>query len=98
MGDHLEATVDPGIRARQAAVGAPAGFEDVIASVAPVEAGSTAHWHVSFSVTDRDRTADLAIELGGEVVSTEDGEWTRTAQIRDPAGATLTATQFTPPS
>ena len=33
-----------------------------------------------------------------EVLGTEDGEWTRTALIRDPQGAVFTASQFTPPS
>ncbi len=33
-GDHLEATVDPGIRARQSGVTAPICFEDAIAWVA----------------------------------------------------------------
>jgi hypothetical protein len=34
-GDHLEATIDPGIGARQSGVAAPPGFEDAIAWVAP---------------------------------------------------------------
>src|ERR1700683_3052878 len=36
-GDHLETTVDPDIRKRQAAVQVPPGFEDAIAWVAPTE-------------------------------------------------------------
>ena len=35
-GDHLEATVDPDIRARQRSGGAPPGFEDAIAFVVMV--------------------------------------------------------------
>ena len=35
-GNHLEATVDPGIRDRQAGVTAPPGFEDAIAWLVPL--------------------------------------------------------------
>jgi uncharacterized protein len=97
-GDHLEATVDPGIRARQAAVGASPGFEDAIAWVASLEPGLVPHWHVSFSVADRDASAAEAQRLGAEVLSTEDTQWTRTALIRDPQGTVFTASQFTPPA
>jgi hypothetical protein len=31
------------------------------------------------------------------VISSDDTEWTRTALIRDPQGAELTLSQFTPP-
>ena len=95
-GDHLEATVDPEIRARQVAVGAPAGFEDVVASAGP-PTPAPHRTGVSFPVADRDRAADLTAELGAEVLSTEDSMWTRTALIRDPAGAVLSLTRFTPP-
>ena len=96
-GDHLEATVDPDIRARQAGVTAPPGFEDAIAWVAPLEPGTAPHWHVTFAVADRDATAAQAQRLGAEVISTQDAQWTRTALIRDPQGAVFTASQFTPP-
>lgn len=95
-GDHLEATVDPGIRARQAEMSAPPGFEDAIAWVAPLEPGTSPHWHVTFAVTDRDAAAEEARRLGAEVMSTQDTQWTRTALIRDPQGAVFTASQFTP--
>ena len=94
--DHLEATVDPGIRERQKGVGAPPGFEDVIAWVAPAEDGPE-HWHVTFAVADRDDAAARAESLGATVVASEDGDWTRTALVRDPQGAELTLSQFTPP-
>jgi predicted enzyme related to lactoylglutathione lyase len=97
-GDHLEATVDPDIRARQRAVGAPPGFEDVIAWVEPLDPGAIPHWHVSFSVADRDATVESAKRLGAEVIGAEDAQWTRTALIRDPQGAVFTASQFTPPA
>lgn len=101
-GDHLEATVDPGIRARQRDVGggaaAPAGFEDAVAWVGPLEPGTGPHWHVTFSVGDRDAAAAEAERLGAEVLTREDTPWTRTALVRDPQGAVFTASQFTPPS
>lgn len=97
-GDHLEATVDPYIRARQAGVLVPPGFEDAIAWVAPTGPDEAPHWHVSFTVADRDQTAAAAERLGAHVLRQDDTEWTRTALIRDPQGAEFTASQFTPPS
>ena len=101
-GDHLEATVDPGIRARQrdAAGGAvaPVGFEDAVGWVGPLEPGTRPHWHVTFAVADRDAAVSAADRLGAEVLSREDTRWTRTALIRDPQGAVFTASQFTPPT
>ncbi len=95
-GDHLEATVDPGIRARQQGV-APPGFEDAIAWIAPLDPDSSRHWHVAFAVADRDATAATAVRLGADVLSSPDTQWTRAAVIRDPQGAVFTASQFTPP-
>ena len=63
-GAHLAATVDPGILARQAGVGAPPGFEDAIAWLAPAAAGEPDHWHVTFAVADRDDAAASAERLG----------------------------------
>jgi uncharacterized protein len=96
-GDHLQATVDPTIRERGAALSAPVGFEDAIAWVAPLEPALAPHWHVSFAVADRDAAAAQAQRLGAEVLGTEVTQWTRTALIRDPQGAIFTASQFTPP-
>jgi len=95
-GDHLEATVDPDIRARQRSGGAPPGFEDAIAFVVGLEPGMQPHWHVAFSVADRGDAVDSARHLGAEVLGTEDTRWTRTALIRDPQGALFTASQFKP--
>lgn len=97
-GDHLEATVDPGIRARQEGHVAPPGFADAIAWVGPLEPDTRPHWHVTFAVADRDATAGQATQLGAEVIASENTRWTRTALIRDPQGAILTASQFTPPT
>jgi uncharacterized protein len=95
-GDHLEATVDPDIRTRQAQVAAPVGFEDAIARLAATTESEQPHWHVSFTVADRDRTVVDAERLGAHVLATADSGWTRTALIRDPQGAQFTASQFAP--
>ena len=96
-GDHLEATVDPGIRERQQRDAAPPGFEDAIGWVAGT-GGAPDHWHVTFSVADRDDAVERAEALGAAVLTSEDTQWTRHAEIRDPQGAILTLSQFTPPS
>ena len=93
-GDHLEATVDPDIRTRQAS--APEGFEDVIGGLAPTAGGEAAHWHVTFSVADRDESAASVERLGGTVESSGQDDWTRHALVRDPAGARFTISQFAP--
>ncbi len=92
-GDHLAATVDPGIHERQAF--APAGFADVIGGLS--EEPGPATWEVVLTVADRDASAADVERLGGTVVSTADELWTRRAVVRDPAGATFTLSQFTPP-
>lgn len=94
-GDHLEATVDPDIRVRQA--DAPPGFADVIGGVAPADPGLPPHWHVTFTVADRDEAADRAAALGASVLGTTQDDWTRRAMLRDPQGAVFTVSQFTPP-
>ena len=93
-GDHLEATVDPDIRKRQQDVAAPPGFEDAIAWLAE---SAAPHWHVTFAVADRDESVATAERLGAEVLSSDDTEWTKAALVRDPQGAELTLSQFTPP-
>lgn len=98
-GDHLEATVDPDIRARQSGVMAPPGFEDAIAWLAPLKTNeSSSHRHVTFTVDDRDESVATAESLGASIVSSVDAEWTKSAVVRDPQGAELTLSQFTPPS
>jgi predicted enzyme related to lactoylglutathione lyase len=92
-GDHLAATSDPDIRERQ--VGAPEGFADVIGALARTDSGPD-DWHVSFSVADRDDAAALAERLGGRVLGTWEGFWTRAAELEDPQGATFRVTQFAP--
>ncbi|PUA81424.1 VOC family protein [Nocardioides currus] len=97
-GDHLAATVDPGIHERQSGVGVPPGFADAIGWLAPTTGDERPHWHVTFTVADRDATVAAVERLGGTVLATADSAWTRTAEVRDPAGAVFTASQFTPPA
>ncbi len=95
-GDHLEATVDPDIRTRQAS--APDGFEDVIGGMVATTEGEPAHWHVTFSVADRDASAAKAEELGGSVLGRDEDDWSKKAVVRDAQGAVFTISQFAPPS
>jgi uncharacterized protein len=93
-GDHLEATVDPDIRNRQSS--APDGFEDVIGGMAPLQPSEDPHWHVTFTVADRDAAAAHVERLGGTVLTTAEDDWTRSALLRDPQGAAFTLSQFAP--
>jgi predicted enzyme related to lactoylglutathione lyase len=98
-GEHLEES-SPGLGEQMAAMGAPAGFIDVVAALNPIAAADSAtpaHWSVTFAVDDADATAAKAIELGGEIVAGPfDAPWTRVAVIKDPQGATFIAGQFVP--
>jgi predicted enzyme related to lactoylglutathione lyase len=94
-GDHLAATVDPGIHERQAS--APPGFADAIGFFMITRPGEPAHWHVTFTVADRDDSAATAERLGGTIVTSADDLWTKNALVRDPQGAQFTISQFTPP-
>jgi predicted enzyme related to lactoylglutathione lyase len=96
-GDHLERD-RPGLREEMAAMGAPAGFENVVASVIPTAAGqpdAPPHWDVTFAVDDADAIAERAAELGGKVlVAPFDAPWVRSTVISDPQGASFVASQF----
>lgn len=92
-GDHLAATIDPDIHERQAF--APPGFADVVAGLAVTD--DRPGWQVRFTVVDRDESVALAERLGAATLSSADTEWTREALIRDPQGAELTLSQFSPP-
>jgi predicted enzyme related to lactoylglutathione lyase len=95
-GDHLAATVDPGIYQRQAT--APPGFADVIGGLAIIGPGEPARWQVTFTVADRDDSAATAERLGATIVRSSDDLWTKNALVRDPQGAEFTVSQFTPPN
>lgn len=98
-GDFLE-ELNPGMRAQMAQMGAPAGFEDVVASISPIDPGDTvtpAHWGITFAVDDVEATAARATELGGTVIrEPADVWWSRAATIEDPQGARFVASQFVP--
>jgi uncharacterized protein len=96
-GDPLE-TLTPGLREGMRSMGAPPGFEDVVATLNALgddEPDVPAHWSVTFAVDDADAIAERATELGGElVVAPVDAPWVRMTVIRDPEGATFIANQF----
>ncbi|HET8822091.1 MAG TPA: VOC family protein [Thermoleophilaceae bacterium] len=98
-GDHLELD-NPDMRKNMAEVGAPEGFEDVVASLAPIpddQPDTPPHWSLTFAVDDADAIAKAATELGGTVVVPPfDAPWVRMTVITDPQGATFTASEFVP--
>ena len=98
-GDHLEERT-PGTREAYAGMGGPAGFEDVVASIQPLDdAGGSARWGVTFAVDDVDRCAARTAELGGRVVSGPTAApWVRAAVLEDPQGASFVASQFVGPT
>jgi uncharacterized protein len=101
-GDFLERR-DPGLRSRQAEVGAPEGFEDAVATLVRMTSDqfgddASPHWSVTFAVDDADATAERATELGGKVlVPPLDAPWVRLTVLSDPQGAAFTASKFVPP-
>jgi predicted enzyme related to lactoylglutathione lyase len=98
-GDFLERRT-PGMRTNMAQMGAPARFEEVLASVGPIAGDGpevAAHWGVTFAVDDADAIATRAAKLGGHVtVAPFDAPWVRMTVITDPQGATFTASKFVP--
>jgi uncharacterized protein len=98
-GDFLEART-PGLREQSAEMGAPPRFEEVVAAAALLgddQPDAPAHWAVTFGVADADEVAANATELGGTVlVAPFDAPWVRMTVIRDPQGATFTASKFVP--
>jgi predicted enzyme related to lactoylglutathione lyase len=84
-------------------MGAPEGFADAIGWLVEMTddrfpAETPPHWSTSFAVADADATAKRAQELGGEVLlEPTDAPWVRFTVLRDPQGATFTASQFVPP-
>ena len=100
-GDFLELN-DPDLRSRQGEFGAPEGFEDAIAWLAPITSDQfpgevPPHWSVSFTVDDADAMAARAAELGGTVtVPPFDAGPTRVAVLADPQGAVFSVSKFDP--
>jgi predicted enzyme related to lactoylglutathione lyase len=94
-GDFLEQR-NPGMRKGMAEMGAPERFEEVVASVR-LTPDAEPHWGVTFAVDDADAVAAKAAELGASVVAPPfDAPWVRMTVIRDPQGATFTASKFVP--
>ena len=92
---------DPGIRERQAAHGAPEGFENAIAWMLPVDpddvGGPAPRWDVTFAVDDTDAVAARAAEHGGKVLSEPVSQGpSRTAVLADPEGAVFSVSSFSP--
>ena len=98
-GDHL-ALDRPTLREDMAEMGAPAGFEDVVANITRIpddQPDTPPHWDVTFAVDDPDAIADTAFETGGKVlVPPFDAPWVRMTVIADPQGATFIASKFAP--
>jgi predicted enzyme related to lactoylglutathione lyase len=98
-GDYLERD-NPDLRKQMAESGAPAGFEDAVASINPIpddQPDTPAHWSVTFAVDDADAAAAKATELGGKVIVPPfDAPWVRMTIVGDPQGATIIASKFVP--
>ena len=94
-GDHLAATVDPGIHERQAS--APPGFADVIGGLVITGPDEVAHWRVTFTVADRDDSAATAERLGATIVTSSDDLWTKNTLVHDRQDEEFPVSQFTPP-
>jgi predicted enzyme related to lactoylglutathione lyase len=90
--------LDPELGSRVVEMGAPAGFEDVVATINPIAADQPdvpAHWSVTFAVDDADAAAEKAAALGGKVVVPPfDAPWVRMSVLSDPQGAVFIASQF----
>lgn len=94
--DHLEER-NPGFKKSMAEMGAPAGFEDCVATMQTITDDQPPHWSVTFAVEDADATAAKAAELGGTIAAAPmDAPWVRMTVITDPQGAPLIASQFVP--
>lgn len=100
-GDFL-ASLEPGIRERQAETGAPPGFADAIGWMLPLTSEQTAagvgpHWGVTFTVEDTDGVADSTTALGGDVVvAPYSAGPVRAATLADPQGAAFSVNSFDP--
>lgn len=97
--EHLEER-NPGFTKSMSEMGAPPGFENVVASIdvmAANESDTPARWELTFAVNDADAAAARAAELGGTVmVQPFNVPWSRVTLVRDPQGAVFVAAQFMP--
>jgi predicted enzyme related to lactoylglutathione lyase len=102
-GDFLT-TIDPGVRERHAAAGAPDGFTDAVGWLTKVSPGVPAPvhvpgWSVTFSVDDTDAAVERAQKLGADVVVAPYAAGpVRFAVLRDPQGAPFSVSRYVPPS
>jgi hypothetical protein len=100
-GDFL-AIRDPDIKRRHAEPWVPPGFSDCIGwmTAVPGAAGTpSAGWSVTFSVVTTDATVELAVKLGGTVVTPptdRGGGVVRVATVEDPHGARFTVGSYDP--
>lgn len=98
-GDYLEG-LNPGMREGMAEMGAPEGFEDVVASLNSIpddQPDTPPRWDVTFAVDDADASAERVKELGGQVIAGPfDAPWVRMAVVSDPQGVIFIASQFVP--
>ena len=95
-GDHLESTVDPDIRTRQAF--APEGFADAIGGAVRTHGTEAPRWYVTFAVEDLVKSIDTLSLGGGEALDRRRTEWAFASDVIDPWGAGFALSQFTPPS
>ncbi|MCP2032686.1 putative enzyme related to lactoylglutathione lyase [Okibacterium sp. HSC-33S16] len=94
-GQHLAATADPDIFARQS--DAPPGFADVIGNMSAADTDAP-HWQVTVSVADRDDSAARAESLGATILRSFEHTWAALVTIRDPQGAELVLSEFRAPA
>ena len=93
---------DPELRERLSEDGAPEGFEDAVTWLVPMSSEQfppevPPHWSVTFAIDDADAIAERAAELGGEVVVPPFVAGpTRTVVLKDPQGATFSASKYQP--
>jgi predicted enzyme related to lactoylglutathione lyase len=95
-GDFL-ASLEPGIRERQAAEGVPEGFADAIAWLQTADPGTAPEWTVTFAAADTEAAAAWAAEYGGTVlVPPFDAGDAQVATLVDPAGTVFTVNTWAP--
>jgi uncharacterized protein len=90
-------SIDPGIRARHAAFGAPEGFTESIGWLSAAPEAAAAEWSVTFAVADVGETCGAVPAQSGEVLEqpVRIGPVTR-AVVRDPSGAAFSVNSFSP--